>query len=58
MTKVAKLFSSLRIRLIVLVLLAVLPALGLILYSNLEQRQLAAAAAQAEALRPGPAYCG
>jgi diguanylate cyclase (GGDEF)-like protein/PAS domain S-box-containing protein len=37
-----RLFSSLRFRLILLVFLAVLPALGVILYSGLEQRRLAA----------------
>ncbi|MBC8448849.1 MAG: HAMP domain-containing protein [Chloroflexi bacterium] len=44
-------FFSLRFRLILLVLLAVLPALGLMLYTGLEQRRLAAADAQEEALR-------
>ncbi len=33
--------SSLRVRLFLLVLLAVVPALGLILYNNLEQQRLA-----------------
>jgi signal transduction histidine kinase len=42
---------SLRARLIQLVLLAVLPALGLILYSAAEQRQLARSSAESEALR-------
>jgi len=46
-----KLFSRLRVRLMLLVLLAVLPTLGLILYTNLHQRRLAATAAQSEALR-------
>ncbi len=32
-------FASLRVRLIFLVLFAVIPALGLVLYSGLEQRQ-------------------
>jgi signal transduction histidine kinase len=41
-----KLFSSLRSRLILLVLLASLPALGLTLYSGLEQRQLAILSAE------------
>lgn len=45
------LFSSLRFRLLLLVLLAVIPALGLILYSGLEQRHEAALDAQGEALR-------
>jgi signal transduction histidine kinase len=42
-------FSSLRARLLVLVCLAVIPALGLILYTAAEQRQLAAEDAQADA---------
>ncbi len=44
-------FSSLRARLLLLVLLAVLPVLGLILYTDLEQRKLAATQAQEDALR-------
>jgi PAS domain S-box-containing protein len=48
---VTKLFSSLRIRLILLVLLALVPVLGLILYTNLVQRQNDALAAQEETLR-------
>jgi len=44
-------FSSLRARLLLLALLAVLPALGLILYTDLEQRRLAATQAQDDALR-------
>jgi len=44
-------FSSLRIRLLLLVLLAVLPALGLILYTGLEQRRSAAVEARENALR-------
>ncbi len=44
------LFTTLRFRLILLVFLAVLPALGVILYSGLEQRRLAAEAAQKEVL--------
>ena len=44
-------FSSLRIRLVLLVLLAVIPALGLILYTGLEQRRLAAVRAQENASR-------
>jgi hypothetical protein len=43
-------FASLRFRLILLVFLAVLPALGLILYSGLEHRRLAAVEAQKHAL--------
>ena len=44
-------FSSLRIRLLLLVLLAVIPALGLILYTGLEQRRQAAVHAKKDALR-------
>jgi signal transduction histidine kinase len=44
-------FSSLRARLWLLVLLAVLPVLGLILYTDLEQRRLAATQVQEDALR-------
>lgn len=45
--------ESLRVRLILLVLLAVIPALLLTLYTGLEQRRLAAADAHDEALRLG-----
>ena len=44
-------FSSLRARLLLLVLLAVIPVLGLLLYTDLEQRRLAADQAQEDALR-------
>jgi signal transduction histidine kinase/ActR/RegA family two-component response regulator/HAMP domain-containing protein len=44
-------FSSLRVRLLLLVLLAVIPALGLILYTGFEQRRLAAGDVKARALR-------
>jgi signal transduction histidine kinase/ActR/RegA family two-component response regulator/HAMP domain-containing protein len=44
-------FSSLRVRLLLLVLLAVIPALGLILYTGLEQRHQAAVNARENALR-------
>jgi len=44
-------FASLRVRLLLLVLLAVIPALGLTLYTGLEQRRVAAAGAQEDALR-------
>jgi PAS domain S-box-containing protein len=44
-------FSSLRSRLLLLVLLAVLPALGLVFYADIEQRRQATAEAQEEALR-------
>jgi len=44
-------FPSLRVRLILLVLLAVIPALGLILYTGLEQRRLATEEIQETALR-------
>src|SRR3990172_7430329 len=43
--------GGLRVRLILLVLLAVLPSLGLILYSDLQQRQYAKTGAQEDALR-------
>ena len=46
-----RLVFSLRFRVVLLVLLAVLPALGLTLYTGLEQRRLAAAGAQNDALR-------
>ncbi len=42
--------SSLRARLVLLVLLAIVPALGLLLYTGLEQRRLAAIDAQQNAL--------
>jgi signal transduction histidine kinase/CheY-like chemotaxis protein/HAMP domain-containing protein len=44
-------FFSLRFRLILLVLLAVIPALGLILYTGIEERRIAAAQAKEDALR-------
>ncbi|HWQ13382.1 MAG TPA: HD domain-containing phosphohydrolase [Roseiflexaceae bacterium] len=44
-------FSSLRARLILLVLLAMVPVLGLLLYTASEQRQLAIAETQQETLR-------
>ena len=44
-------FASLRVRLILIVLLAVIPALGLTLYTGLEHRQIAANQAKEEALR-------
>ena len=43
-------FTTLRFRLILLVFLAVLPALGVILYSGLEQRRMAAEAAKKDVL--------
>jgi diguanylate cyclase (GGDEF)-like protein len=43
--------ASLRDRLVLVVLLAALPALALVLYTNLEERRLAAATVQADALR-------
>jgi diguanylate cyclase (GGDEF)-like protein/PAS domain S-box-containing protein len=43
-------FTTLRFRLILLVFLAVLPALGVILYSGLEQRQMAADEAKKDVL--------
>ena len=45
-----RLFTTLRFRLILLVFLAVLPALGVILYSGLEQRRLAVYEAQKDLL--------
>jgi signal transduction histidine kinase/DNA-binding response OmpR family regulator/HPt (histidine-containing phosphotransfer) domain-containing protein len=44
-------FGGLRVRLIFLVLLAIIPALGLILYSGLERRRLAGQEVQENALR-------
>ena len=44
------LFTTLQFRLILLVFLAVLPALGVILHSGLEQRRIAADAAQENVL--------
>ena len=44
-------FASLRFRLLLLVLLAVIPALGLTLYTNVELRRAAAADIREEALR-------
>ena len=44
-------FASLRFRLLLLVLLAVIPALGLTLYSNVELRRAAGADVKEEALR-------
>jgi PAS domain S-box-containing protein len=46
-----KYLFGLRIRLIALVLLAIIPALGLTLYTGMEQRESAAAAAKADAWR-------
>lgn len=44
-------FGSLRLRLVILVLMTVLPAFGLIVYTALEQRRLAVQAIREEALR-------
>ena len=44
-------FASLRSRLLLLIALAMLPALGLIFYVNVEQRRLEATQAQDNALR-------
>ena len=44
-------FSSLRVRLLLLVLLAVIPTLGLTLYTNLEERELRKTNVQEHALR-------
>lgn len=49
-------FASLRNRLLLLILLALLPTSGLVLYTGLERRQAAAAAARAEALRLAQEY--
>ena len=46
-----RLLSNLRARLLLLVLLAVLPALGLIVYNAIEQRQIGTEVAQMEAKR-------
>src|SRR4029434_6205906 len=43
--------ASLRARLLLLVLLAVIPALGLTLYTNLEERQLRKTQVQEQAMR-------
>ena len=45
------LWASVRARLLLLILMAILPALGLALYTGLEHRQIAAVQAQQEALR-------
>lgn len=50
-------FFSLRFRLILLVLLAVIPALGLTLYTGLEQRRIAAIQVKEEALRLAKLVC-
>jgi PAS domain S-box-containing protein len=50
-SRIIERFASLRFRMILLVLLATLPALGLVFYDGLEQRRLAAAETQKEALR-------
>jgi signal transduction histidine kinase len=47
----AQWFSSLRVRLVLLVLLASLPALALTIYSNREQRKLAEASVEKDILR-------
>jgi signal transduction histidine kinase len=44
-------FASIRVRLILLILFATLPAFGLVLYTAIEEQRLAATAAQKEALR-------
>ena len=44
-------FSSLRVRLLLFVLLAILPALGLVLYTAVEMRSVASMEAKANALR-------
>src|SRR5574340_1065301 len=47
----SRLFFSIRFRLVVLVLLAVVPARGLTFYTGLEQRRIASREAKEEALR-------
>src|SRR6185436_14460075 len=47
----APILARLRVRLIALVFVAVLPALGLIIYTAIEQRHLGVDAAKTEALR-------
>jgi Tfp pilus assembly protein PilO len=44
-------FASLRVRLLLLVLVAIVPILGLMVYTNGELRRRAAADAEGEALR-------
>lgn len=44
-------FASIRVRLILLILFATMPAFGLILYTAIEEQRLAATAAKKEALR-------
>lgn len=46
-----RVFASLRSRLMLLVLIGIIPVLGLTLYTNLQQRQQAAAAVHEDALR-------
>lgn len=53
-----RLFSTLRFRLMVLILLTLLPAFGLVLYSASEQRRLASIQAQENALRVARAAVG
>ncbi len=50
MNRIGTCFSSLRIRLVLLVLLAVIPSLGVIVYTDIEQRRLAAADAKEHAM--------
>lgn len=51
MLNITHIFSRLRFKLLLLVFLAVLPALGLILYAGMEQRRQAATEAQKNALQ-------
>jgi len=51
MTALTRRFASLRVRLLLLVLVALVPAVGLSLYAVLEQRQLSTLAVQETALR-------
>lgn len=51
-------WASLRARLVVLVLIAIIPALGLILYTGVEMRRTASVEAQANALRLAQSISG
>jgi len=50
-SRIQSFFSSLRFRLILLVLLAIIPALGVVLYTGLEQRLVATVRAQEDGLK-------
>lgn len=57
-SRLPRVFSTLRLRLTVLILLTLLPAFGLVLYSASEQRRLASIQAQENALRVARAAVG